>query len=68
MLMAYYYVYILKSVGFPDRYYTGFTEDLDARIKEHNQGKCAHTSKYIPWEIKNAIAFANRKKAVEFEK
>jgi putative endonuclease len=66
--MTYYYVYILRSIKNPNRYYTGFTEDLDARVKDHNQGKCIHTSKYVPWEIKTTIAFTNRKKAIEFEK
>ena len=66
--MTYYYVYILRSTKCPDRYYTGFAENLDARVKEHNQGKCEHTSKYVPWEIKTAVAFTNRKKAIEFEK
>ena len=66
--MTYYYVYVLRSIKYPDRYYTGFTEDLDARVKEHNQGKCVHTSKYVPWEIKTAVAFTNRKKAIELEK
>jgi putative endonuclease len=66
--MIYYYVYILRSTKYPERYYTGFTESLDARVKEHNQGKCVHTSKYVPWEIKTAVAFINRKKAIEFEK
>ena len=66
--MTCYYVYILRSIKYPDRYYTGFTEDLDARVKEHNQGKCVHTSKYVPWEIKTAVAFTNRKKVIEFEK
>jgi len=76
--MTYYYVYILRSTKYParradalsqqERYYTGFTENLDARVKEHNQGKCVHTSKYVPWEIKTAVDFTNRKKAIEFEK
>jgi predicted GIY-YIG superfamily endonuclease len=65
--MTYYYVYILQSKKYPERYYTGFTESLDARIKEHNQGNCVHTSKYVPWEIKTAVAFTNRKKAIELE-
>jgi len=68
MGMAYCYIYILRSKKYPDRYYTGFTEDLDARVKEHNEGKCVHTSKYVPWEIKTAIAFTNRKQANKFEK
>ncbi|MBN1804598.1 MAG: GIY-YIG nuclease family protein [Sedimentisphaerales bacterium] len=68
MDMTYYYVYILRSVNNPGRYYTGFTEDLDARLKEHNQGKCTHTSKYVPWEIKTFVGFKNHEKAIEFEK
>jgi len=64
----YYYVYILRSITFPGKYYTGFTENLDARLKEHNQGKCKHSSKYLPWQIKTAMPFTDRKKAVEFEK
>jgi len=66
--MAYYYVYILRSLKDPNRYYTGFTENLDARVKEHNQSKCVHTTKYEPREIKTAVAFTNHKKALEFEK
>jgi len=66
--MTYYYVYILQAIKYPNKYYTGFTESLDTRMKEHNQGKCAHTSKYVPWKIKTAVAFTNRKKAIEFEK
>ena len=53
--MTYYHVYILRSTKYPDRHYTGFTENLDARVKEHNQGKCVHTSKYVPWEIKTTL-------------
>jgi predicted GIY-YIG superfamily endonuclease len=68
MGMAYYYVYILRSLKDPNRYYTGFTENLDARVKKHNHSRCAHTSKYIPWKIKTTVAFTNREKAIEFEK
>jgi predicted GIY-YIG superfamily endonuclease len=65
--MTFYYVYILQSVKYPDKYHTGFAENLDSRFKDHNNGKCQHTLKYMPWRIKTAIAFTNRKKAVEFE-
>ncbi len=63
----FYYVYILQAENFPDNFYTGFTENLQVRLKEHNQGKCKHTAKYIPWEIKTAIAFTNKEKAHNFE-
>jgi len=62
------YVYILQSESDPQRYYTGFTEDPDARLKAHNSGQVPHTSKYKPWRIKTAIAFTDRAKALSFEK
>jgi hypothetical protein len=46
------YVYILRSIENPRRYYVGITGDLRARIKEHNAREVSHTSKYAPWEIK----------------
>ncbi len=66
--MKFYYVYILESEAGPKHYYVGFTENLEVRLKAHNAGQVAHTSKYRPWHIKTAIAFADRKKALDFEK
>ncbi|MCK5174168.1 MAG: GIY-YIG nuclease family protein [Planctomycetes bacterium] len=66
--MTYRYVYILQSQTDPDRFYTGHTDDLDERLNVHNQGKCKHTAKYIPWEIKTAIAFTDKQKALDFER
>jgi len=65
--VKFYYVYILQSEKERERYYIGFTDDIKNRLEVHNQGKCVHTSKYAPWEIKTAVAFTNRKKAIEFE-
>lgn len=65
--MAFYYIYILQTVNEPFHYYTGFTEDLSARLQSHNSGNCPHTSKFKPWRIKTAIAFSDRGKALEFE-
>ena len=50
----FYYVYILQSINFPDKYYTGYTTELKHRIKKHNEGGVASTAKYKPWKIKNA--------------
>jgi predicted GIY-YIG superfamily endonuclease len=33
-----FYVYVIRSVSHPKRYYIGFTENIDQRIKEHNEG------------------------------
>jgi len=41
--MKFYYVYILQSINFPDRFYTGFTENLKSRLEKHNSGQCPHT-------------------------
>jgi predicted GIY-YIG superfamily endonuclease len=64
----FYYAYILESIKSPGHFYTGFTEDLEDRIKAHNSGQCSHTSKFKPWRIKTAIAFTDHKKVLEFEK
>jgi predicted GIY-YIG superfamily endonuclease len=61
------YVYILQSQKDPERFYIGSTNDLKRRLKEHNLGKSIHTNKFIPWNIKTYIAFADEKKADEFE-
>jgi putative endonuclease len=51
------YVYILQSVTDRERFYTGITDDLNARLSKRNLGEVAHTSKYRPWRIKTYIAF-----------
>jgi len=66
--MKFYYAYILQSETDRDRFYTGFTEDLDSRLKSHNSGESHHTLKYRPWRIKTAIAFSDRQKALDFER
>jgi putative endonuclease len=66
--MKFYYVYILQSEIDEKRFYTGFTEDLDSRLKSHNSGKSYHTSKYRPWRVKTAIVFDDQQKALDFEK
>ena len=65
---AFYYVYILQSAAGTGRFYTGFTENLETRLKDHNSGKNPHTAKQKPWRIKTAIAFSDRNKALEFER
>jgi predicted GIY-YIG superfamily endonuclease len=64
----FYYVYILQSEDDPERFYTGFTENLESRLKAHNAGRCSHTSKHKPWRIEIAIAFSDREKALDFER
>ena len=63
-----YYVYMLQSCNQPERYYTGFTDNLQARLKKHNEGGCPHTAKHRPWRIQTAVAFRSHDKALAFEK
>jgi predicted GIY-YIG superfamily endonuclease len=67
-MMQFYYVYILQSQAHPDHYYSGFTENLESRLKSHNQSQCPRSAKYRPWKIKTAIAFTDRQKALDFER
>jgi putative endonuclease len=62
------YVYIIRSKSSSDQEYTGATADLKGRIAEHNAGKSAHTSKFIPWELIWCGAFPDKLRALEFEK
>lgn len=42
------YVYILRSLPEPERFYAGITDDLRKRLQKHNAGQVLHTSKYKP--------------------
>lgn len=40
------YVYLRKSLAFPDQSHVGLTDDLQARLSAHNKGRSPHTNKY----------------------
>jgi predicted GIY-YIG superfamily endonuclease len=42
-MQNFFYVYILTSDDDPECNYTGFTEDLEQRLKAHNAGQVPHT-------------------------
>ena len=64
----FYYVYILVSETNQNAHYSGVTRDLNARLSEHNRGKCPHTSKNRPWKLETAVAFRSEDKARRFER
>ena len=45
-----FYTYLLKSKKY-GKFYTGSTNDLRKRVKQHNDGKSNYTKKYIPYEL-----------------
>ena len=67
-----FYVYILYSSK-SDRYYVGFTGDVEQRVLDHNQGERSgqakkYTYKHRPWVLKLSIPFQERSVAMKIEK
>jgi putative endonuclease len=62
------YVYILASVNEPQQFYVGQTDDLRKRLSDHNTGKSPHTAKHRPWNLVCYHAFADERRAVQFER
>ena len=67
-MKAFHYVYILVSETDHELHYSGIPSNLNARLVEHNRGKCPHTAKHRPWKIETAIAFRSEGKARDFER
>ncbi len=61
-----FYVYILEAEE-SKRYYIGQTENLDERVKCHNEGRNLSTKAYIPWHLKWWKEFETRSEAVKTE-
>ena len=62
------YVYIIRSVSYPDQFYTGLCSDVAVRLAAHNAGQSPHTSKYKPWRLISYHAFDSRVTAAAFER
>lgn len=63
-----YYVYILRSVADTRHTYVGTTQNLRARLAQHNSGKSIHTNKFKPWTVQFYAAFPHRNLAANFER
>ena len=61
-----YFVYILKCAD--GKSYTGCTENLEERLKRHNNGYVPATENRRPVQLITHIVFSNKYKAFEFEK
>jgi len=62
------YVYLMFSTLTPGTRYTGYTEDLKQRLRDHNSGKNASTARGRPWRLQAYLAFATRRQALAFER
>ena len=62
------YVYILESVPFPGRHYTGIADDLRARLKRHNAGEVQSSARYAPWRLRTYVAMDDPERAFALER
>lgn len=62
-----YYTYILQS-NKDKQFYTGYTNDLRARLKLHNDGNVASTKNRLPVELVYYEACLNHQDATHREK
>ena len=59
--------YILRSDK-NGRYYVGQTENLEVRLKEHNNGEEKSTKPWRPWKLMYEKRFTTRSEAVQWER
>ena len=62
------HVYILQSLSRPDQFYTGLCDDVEKRLRAHNEGRSPHTSKYRPWRLFSSHWFDQQDIAAAFER
>jgi putative endonuclease len=62
-----YLVYILQSLK-DNSYYTGWTTNLEQRLKVHNLGFSKYSSTKKPFKLFWYRVFNDKKKAIKFEK
>jgi len=60
-------VYILYSSSI-DKYYVGFTNNLERRLLEHNRKKGKYTDGGIPWILVHQEHYAMKSEAMKREK
>jgi len=62
-----FWIYILRSEK-TNKYYTGSTQNVSERLKEHNAGKSKSTQGGVPWHIVYFREYGSRAEAVRAEK
>ncbi len=62
-----FYVYILQS-SVDESFYIGFTENLEKRLNQHNNGESNYTSRKIPWKLVYFEEFSTKTDAIKRER
>jgi len=61
-----YAVYILRCSN--GQYYTGFSANLEKRMKAHQNGEVHFTKDKLPFKLVHVSHFMDKKKAYDFER
>lgn len=62
-----FYCYILQSQKH-NRHYIGSCEDVDLRVRRHNEGRVPITRSGRPWDLVHSESFETRAEAVRRER
>ena len=62
-----YCVYVLYSVKI-DKFYVGYTKDIDKRLKHHNLGLNRWSRRGIPWKLVYLERYNIKKEAIRRER
>jgi predicted GIY-YIG superfamily endonuclease len=62
------FVYLIRSTSRPGKTYVGMTEDVECRLKTHNDGFCPSTARFRPWELITFVAVRSEDQARKFER
>jgi putative endonuclease len=62
-----FYVYVLRSAGGGGRTYVGWTTDLDRRLRQHNTGTGARSTRGRRWTLLYAERHDTREAAMSRE-
>jgi len=62
-----YYVYILRSLK-DNKYYTGYTNNLERRLQDHNRGKSESVKYRGPFALVHREEYSTKLEAIRREK
>jgi putative endonuclease len=62
------FVYVLRTSDHNAGFYVGLSSDVDARLADHNAGRCPHTASRRPWQLHVIIGFSDEQRAIRFER
>jgi len=65
-MKLHYAVYILQCIK--GNYYTGFTCNIEKRLKAHSAGEVQFTNDKLPVKLLHLSLFDNKQKAYDFER